>query len=154
MISSFPLKCNFYTFSAPRATPWKHPQRLWSSGDILHLLNGVWRSPLMARFDCFQCAIAEMCGDPESFSCYKEIDIRWTECWGSRHPSAHRKCGDDWGQDEAGPQDHDKGNHRTQTAQLLSVLVTICKCILEMLDRVEVTVIGHDVVPAKVFGRV
>lgn len=43
-------------------------------------------------------------------------------------------------------------SHRTQTAQLMSALVTTCKCILEMLDRV--TVIEHDIVPAKLFGRV
>lgn len=63
---------------------------------------------------CFQCTIAEMCGDPESLSCNQEIYIWWPECWGSGHPSAHRKCGDDWGQDEAGPQDHDQGNHKLQ----------------------------------------
>lgn len=88
-------------------------------------------------FTFFQFTIAEMCGDPESISRYKDIYIRWPECRGSRHPSADRKCGDDWGQDEAGPQDHDKGNHKLQNTNS-----TTCKCILEMLGRVEVTAIN------------
>lgn len=87
-----------------------------------------------------------MCGDPESFSCYKEVYIWWPESWGSRHPSADRKCGDDWGQDEAGPQNDDKGNHTLQNiAQLMFVLVTTYKCILEVLVWVEITVTEHDV---------
>lgn len=53
-------------------------------------------------------AITEMCWDPESVSRHKEIYFRWPERRGRRHPSADRKCGDEWGQDEAGAQDHDK----------------------------------------------
>lgn len=127
------------------------------SGDLFHLLNRVWLSPLMATDDlpifnvplqrCVEIQRVSLATKRSTFGDLSAEVADTLQLIGSvemtegRMRQAHRTMA------------KVITGCRTQTAQPMFVLVTTRKYILEMLDRIEV-VIEHDIVPAKVFRRV
>lgn len=75
--------------------PWK-PYLGWQ---VLVIISTCWS---LCLWDISNFTVAEMCGDPESFTSLQKICIRWPEHRGRRHLSVDRKCGDDKGEAQAG----------------------------------------------------
>lgn len=120
---------------------------LWSSGDLFHLLNRVWLSPLIARDSlpdftvpvqrCMEIQRASLATKRSTFGELSAEVADTLQLIGSVEMTEGRM----------------KLAHRTmtkvitssnrQTAQLMFVLAATCKFILEMPGRVEVTVIKH-----------